>query len=159
MTTDDTRPLSVADAVDEWLAQTVVPFGNPSIIEYNVRAFASWLDLQQPAERARHAALVEAASAVALDYHTYAIEDDVRHPAVTWDRCTDPKCAALRAALAATPAPALDEERLKRLAENVDLAYGSHCAERHGSPQAGGRCSDCQRFAAIARAYEEADRG
>ena len=57
------------------------------------------------AERARWEPLLQAASAIALGYHSYAIECDDDHPAVTWGRCTDPKCAALRAALAA-----LDEE-------------------------------------------------
>ena len=50
--------------------------------------------------------LARAASAIALGYHDLAIsgddhdEDGNLHPAVTWERCTDPKCAALRAALA-----------------------------------------------------------
>ena len=40
-----------------------------------------------------------AASAIALDYHSNAITCDDSHPSVTWGRCTDPKCDALRAAL------------------------------------------------------------
>jgi hypothetical protein len=91
VTTDELRRLLAEAPQGEWRVESYDTAGL-ALIRGAVNALPGLLDV------------VDAARAIAEDYHDLAIVyDDLSkplHPAVTHDLCSDPRCLALRAALA-----------------------------------------------------------